>query len=40
MQYDQEIWRDPEVYKDYLEMKKKHEKNVIEGTPDGDCIIL
>ena len=40
VQYDQEICRDPDVYKDYLEMKKKQEKNEIEGAPDGDCIIL
>ena len=40
VQYDQEIRREPDVYKDYLEFKKKQEKNEIEGAPDGECIIL
>ena len=40
VQYDQEIWREPDVYKDYLEFKKKQEENESEVAPDGDCIIL
>ena len=40
VQYGQEIWREPDVYKDYLEFKKKQEKNETEVAPDGDCIIL
>ena len=40
VQYDQEIRREPDVYKDYLEFKKKQEENESEVAPDGDCIIL
>ena len=40
VQYDQEIQREPDVYKDYLEFKKKQEENESEVAPDGDCIIL
>ena len=40
VQYDQEICREPDVYKDYLEYKKKQETNETEVAPDGDCIIL
>jgi len=40
VQYDQEIRREPDVYKDYLEYKKKQEENETEVAPDGDCIIL
>ena len=40
VQYDQEIQREPDVYKDYLEFKKKQEENETEVAPDGDCIIL
>ena len=40
VQHDQEIRREPDVYKDYLEYKKKKEKNETEVAPDGDCIIL
>ena len=40
VQYDQEIRRDPDIYKDYFEMKKKHEKNIMEGAHEGDCTIL
>ena len=40
VQYGQEIWREPDVYKDYLEFKKKQEENESEVAPDGDCIIL
>ena len=40
VQYDQEIRHEPDVYKDYLEFKKKQEENESEVAPDGDCIIL
>ena len=40
VQYDQEIRQKPDVYKDYLEFKKKQEEKETEVAPDGDCIIL
>ena len=40
VKYDQEIRREPDVYKDYLEFKKKQEENETEVAPDGDCIIF
>ena len=40
VKYDQEIRREPDVYKDYLEFKKKQEENESEVAPEGDCIIL
>ena len=40
VQFDQEIWQEPDVHKEYLEFKKKQEENETEVAPDGDCIIL